>query len=84
MNQEQLAALLYEGALALTQGDKQRALELLMQVIEADEQNAEAWLWLSGAVETRDDQQIALENVLALDPTNAAARAGLAWLAANS
>jgi tetratricopeptide (TPR) repeat protein len=75
--QEQLAEWLYDGAVALRQGDKERALELLMLVVEADEENEAAWLWLSGAVEELDDQQIALENVLAINPNNTAAQQGL-------
>lgn len=80
-DQEQLAEWLYDGAVALRQGDKERALELLMRVVEADEENEAAWLWLSGAVEELEDQQIALENVLAINPENTAAKQGLEWVA---
>jgi hypothetical protein len=76
----QLAEWLYEGALALRNGDKQRAQELLLQVVEADETCVEAWLWLSGAVDDPEDQRTALENVLALHPENRYARQGLAYL----
>jgi hypothetical protein len=79
MNQ-QLAEWLYEGAAALSRGDKQRALDLLMRVVSEDEEIPEAWLWLSGAVDDPDDQRTALENVIALDPTNPHARHGLAVL----
>jgi thioredoxin-like negative regulator of GroEL len=72
--------MLYEGALALQQGDKERARELLLQVVEADENAEEAWLWLSGAVDDPEDQRTALENVLALNPENRHARYGLAVL----
>ena len=72
-----LAEMLYEGALALQHGDKERARELLLRVVEADESIAEAWLWLSGAVDDPDDQRTALENVLALSPDNPHARYGL-------
>jgi len=75
--QEEMAEWLYDGAVALRQGDKERALELLMLVVEADEENEAAWLWLSGAVDELDDQQIALENVLAINPNNTAAQQGL-------
>jgi Tfp pilus assembly protein PilF len=80
MDERQLAQMLYDGALAVQQGDLERARDLLLQVVEADEQNVEAWLWLSGAVEDVDDQQTALENVLALDPDNRAAHDGLAYI----
>lgn len=80
MNDIELARWLYEGALAASEGRREEARRLLMQVIERDEQNEQAWLWLSGAVDDPADQQIALENVLAINPNNAAARAGLEWL----
>lgn len=80
---EQVAEWLYDGALALTQGKKELARDLLMKVVEADETIEEAWLWLSGAVDEVEDQQTALENVLALNPNNAAAKRGLEWLEAN-
>jgi hypothetical protein len=80
MSDERLAELLYEGALALQQGDRGRAMGLLMQVVEADEGNEQAWLWLSGAVDDPEDQRTALENVLALNPENPHARYGLAVL----
>jgi Tfp pilus assembly protein PilF len=80
MNDQQLAQMLYDGALAVQQGDYERARDLLLQVVEHDEENAQAWLWLSGAVDDLDDQQTALENVLALDPANAAAQRGLALI----
>ena len=77
---DELAQMLYEGALAVYQGQRERGRELLMAVLERDEMNEQAWLWLSGAVEDPGDQIIALENVLAINPANDAAREGLALL----
>lgn len=77
---QRLAELLYEGALALQQGDRERGRDLLLQVVEADESIEEAWLWLSGAVDDPEDQRTALENVLALNPDNPHARHGIAVL----
>lgn len=74
---DQLAEWLYDGAIALTQGDKERARDLLLRVVELDERNEEAWLWLSGAVDDPDDQRTALENVIALNPQNQYALHGL-------
>jgi hypothetical protein len=79
MDQE-LAQWLYDGAVALTEGDKARAQELLLKVVERDENIEEAWLWLSGAVDDLEDQRTALENVLALNPNNTHAQYGLAVL----
>jgi Tfp pilus assembly protein PilF len=77
---DQIAELLYDGVMTLLQGDKDTARDMLLQVVEVDEHNEEAWLWLSGAVDDPEDQQVALENVLAINPNNAAAREGLAWV----
>lgn len=74
---DQLAEWLYDGAVALTQGDKERARDLLLRVVELDERNEDAWLWLSGAVDDPDDQRTALENVIALNPHNQYALHGL-------
>lgn len=82
MMNDDLARMLYEGALAVREGRRADAQGLLMQVIERDEQNEQAWLWLSGAVDDPADQQVALENVLALNPQNPAAHAGLVYLQA--
>jgi tetratricopeptide (TPR) repeat protein len=70
--------LLQEGIAAAKSGQRERAYDLLMQVVEEDKENVLAWLWLSGVADSLDDREICLENVLALDPTNAAARKGLA------
>jgi hypothetical protein len=77
---DDIAQLLYEGALAVQEGRHADGQGLLLQVIERDEQNELAWLWLSGAMEDPADQQVALENVLAINSNNQAAQAGLAWL----
>jgi hypothetical protein len=77
---DDIAQLLYEGALAVQEGRHADGQGLLLQVIERDEQNELAWLWLSGAMDDPADQQVALENVLAINSDNRAAQAGLAWL----
>jgi len=77
---EDIARMLYDGAVAVRQGRHADAQGLLLQVIEHDEQNELAWLWLSGAMDDPADQQVALENVLALNPSNAAAQQGLDYL----
>jgi tetratricopeptide (TPR) repeat protein len=74
------ADLLRQGIAAARAGDKETARNLLMRAVEQDENNASAWLWLSGVVEDLDDRQVCLENVLALDPDNQAASKGLDWI----
>lgn len=46
--------LLKQGVAALKAGRKGEARDLLTQVVEQDERNEMAWLWLSGAVETEE------------------------------
>ena len=71
---------LTEGIARAKAGEREPARELLLRVVERDERNAQAWLWLSGVVESLEDRRVALENVLAIEPENALARAGLDWL----
>lgn len=59
---------------------REEARALLLQIVEEDENNELAWLWLSGVVETAEDQRVCPENVLALNPNNEAACGGLAKL----
>ncbi len=69
---------LREGIAAAKAGQRERARDLLMRVVEEDEDNLAAWLWLSGMVDSLDDREVCLENALELDPGNDAARKGLA------
>jgi tetratricopeptide (TPR) repeat protein len=71
---------LREGIAAAKAGQRERARELLMRVVEEDEENLAAWLWLSGVVDSLDDKEVCLENALELDPANEAARKGLAMV----
>ncbi len=80
MTSFRVAQLLREGIAAAKIGDGPRAQELLMQVVADDEQNEQAWLWLSGVVEGDEDRQVCLENVLSINPDNSLAKAGLAHL----
>lgn len=76
----QIAELLQRGIAAAKAGRKEDAYQTLLRVTELDERNERAWLWLSGVVESFEDRRICLENVLAINPGNAHARAGLQWL----
>ena len=71
---------LTEGIARAKAGEGERARDLLLRVVERDERNAPAWLWLSSVVESPEDRRVALENVLAIEPENTLARAGLDWL----
>ena len=69
--------LLQQGIALAKAGRHEEARELLLQVIDQDERNETAWLWISGVVDTDDDKAIALENVLTLNPNNEWAKRGL-------
>jgi Tfp pilus assembly protein PilF len=71
---------LREGIAAIKAGQDERARELLIRVVACDERNAQAWLWLSGVAESLEDRKVCLENVIEIDPDNAAAHKGLAWV----
>jgi hypothetical protein len=77
---ERIADLLRRGIAAAKEGQRDRARDLLMRVVEQDEENISAWMWLSGVVDDLEDREICMENVLTLDPDNEVARRGLAWV----
>jgi len=72
--------LLQRGIALAKAGRHEEARDLLLQVIEQDERNESAWLWVSGVVDNDDDRAIALENVLAINPNNEWAKRGLTIL----
>lgn len=76
----ELFRLVQAGIAAAKTGQRERARGMLLRVVEHDEENVTAWLWLSGLVDDLEERQICLENVLTLEPDNALARKGLARL----
>jgi hypothetical protein len=74
--------MLKKGIAAVNTGQKTEARRLLMHVVEQDECNEVAWLWLSGAVDTNKERRVCLENVLAINPNNGMAKRGLESLIA--
>ena len=77
MAQDSIDNLLEQGIAALKARQKNQARQLLSQVVEMDEHNEMAWLWISGAVDTDAERRICLENVLAINPNNGIAKRGL-------
>lgn len=75
--------LLQDGIRAARAGQREQARNLLMQVVQADERNEAAWLWLSGVVDDPEDVRICLQNVLDINPKNEKAQKGIAWLNAH-
>lgn len=68
------------GVAALKSGNKALAREHLMKVVEQDETNEQAWLYLAGALEDPDEIRISLENALHINPQSNRAKQGLEWL----
>lgn len=58
-------------------GHKAEGRQILEDLLDVDENNAEVWLWLSTVVDTDEDREICLENTLAIDPNNVVASKGL-------
>jgi tetratricopeptide (TPR) repeat protein len=75
---------LLNGIAAVRAGRRSEARTLLMSVVERDERNEQAWLWLAGVMDDPADVRTCLENVLELNPNNARARQGLDWLSAQT
>jgi tetratricopeptide (TPR) repeat protein len=73
-------ALLQHGIAALRAGDKAKARQLLAGAIQKEPHNAQAWLWLSGAVNNDKERLECLNRALAIDPNNKSAQRGLAAL----
>jgi len=69
--------LLQEGITAARAKKADEALALLKQVVQVEPRNEEAWLWLSGVVETDEQRMVCLENVLAINPDHQIAERGL-------
>ncbi len=62
---------------AFKAGRKDEARDLLLDLVDKDEHHEKAWLYLSALVDSLEDQQTCLENVLELNPTNEKARQAL-------
>lgn len=73
-------AWLRAGIEAAKTGEKNKARRLLEQVVEADQTNETAWLWLSAVVDTRAERIRCLETALKLNPANQESKMALEWL----
>jgi hypothetical protein len=62
---------------AIRTGDREEGRQILEEILETDESNEDVWLWLSSVVDSDEDREICLENVLALNPDNVVAQRGL-------
>jgi len=81
--QAEVNHLLAQGVALAQAGQRAQAYHLLLDVVELDQRNEQAWLWLSTVADNLNDRRICLENVLTINPNNAPARQWLDDLAAN-
>lgn len=75
--QQDIPQMLRKALAAYRSGKKSEAHKILMQVVDLDDKNEQAWLYLSLVVDSLEDQQICLENVLAINPSNQQAQKAL-------
>ena len=69
---------LYHQALtAIHSGDASKAREILTRLLKTDPKNVDYWLWMSAIVLTVKERVYCLRQVLAIDPENDEAAAGL-------
>jgi len=80
MSEGQVEALLGQGIQAAKKDEREEARNLFVSVLKVDNENEQAWLWLSSVVDTNEDKRICLENVLVLNPGSLAAKRGLVKL----
>jgi WD40 repeat protein len=65
------------GIAAAKAGNKAQARQILEQVLEKDENNETAWMWMAMVVDTPRDKRVCLEQVLDINPNNQRAREAL-------
>lgn len=75
-----MSDLLQRGIALARSGKRAEARAVLLEVVEGNERDEQAWLWLSGVVDDPEDVRVCLENVLAVNPEHTQARQGLEWL----
>lgn len=72
--------LMRQGIEAAREGRKEEAKELFQRVIEQEDKNEKAWMWLASVVSTDDERRVCLSNVLLINPANERAQALMAKL----
>ncbi len=70
-------SILQLGIEAARAGDKEEARKLFRLLTRETPSDPQAWLWLAGVAEDREEKRAALEKVTELDPSNELARQGL-------
>jgi tetratricopeptide (TPR) repeat protein len=77
LRRQRLEQILQTAVAAAQKGQRDHARNLFRQVVEQDERQVEAWIWLAELAPDLDEREICLENALVLDPQNEAVRQDL-------
>ncbi len=77
-------AALEQAIQAIKMGDRDEGRRLLEEILENEESNEQVWLWLCAVVDTDEDREVCLENVLAINPHNTVAQRGIEALRSGS
>ena len=75
--------MLQEAVEAGQSGDQMRARELLLELLRLDNSKPLYWLLMSTCVDTKEEREYCLHNVLKLDPENSAAKHDLKLIGAS-
>jgi hypothetical protein len=78
--QSAIDALLGQAKAALDADDRANAHRLLQQAVQIDPYDERIWWGLLRTVDAFDDQRVALENIIAINPFNVKARERLRYL----
>ena len=73
-------AMLRAAVEAIRANKKNDARALLDKILDLDDHNEQAWIWLSAVVETTEEKRTCLENVLTINPNSEQAKKGLKQL----
>ncbi len=71
---QDLDLCLRQGLAAVESGNRSRAVQLLTHVVTRDETNIAAWYGLSQVVDSLEEKEICLQNVITLDPDDTSVR----------
>ena len=77
--QSSVADLLQRGIAAASEKDKPTARALLQRVVAQDPNNEQGWLWLAAVAASPEDALANFQHVLAINPGNQQAQAGVRW-----
>ncbi len=81
MSEEQnLQDLMRQGIEAAREGKKAEAKVFFQQIVDLDEKNEKAWMWLASVVETDEERRVCLSNALFINPNNERAQTLMAKL----